>query len=343
MLTTRKRRSVRGFTLIELLVVIAIIAVLIALLLPAVQQAREAARRTQCKNNMKQMGLALHNYESTHRVFPPGRINISAPLYQGSWTTMCLPYFDQTPLYNTYNFNLTWTDPANLPATTAKLAMFVCPSAPSNRTVPASTVLLGGQPWPTQGYGLCDYGSMNSVRPAYFLSNGLPTPPLGVATNTATPASASKYEWDGGLKKGGATPIRDISDGTSNTLLCVEAAGRPMAWYLSKPGTGSSATTKDGWGWADIDAGYSMDGSIAAGTAVGKASCTVPSGPCTLTTVSSPYAINMTNDSELYAFHTGGAHVLMCDGTVRFLSQNISAQTLSALATRNTGDVVGEF
>ncbi len=343
MLPSRKRRLVRGFTLIELLVVIAIIAVLIALLLPAVQQAREAARRTQCKNNMKQMGLALHNYEATHRAFPPARINISAPLYQGSWTAMCLPYFDQTPLYNTYNFNLTWTDPGNLPATTAQLAMFICPSAPSNRAKPPSTVLLGGYPWPAAGYGLCDYGSMNSVRPAYFLSNGLPTPPMGIATNTNVPATASKYEWDGGLKKSEATPIRDISDGTSNTILCVEDGGRPQAWYLNAPGTGTSATTKDGWGWADIDAGYSMDGSIAAGTAVGKANCTVPSGPCALTTAISPYAVNMTNDSEMYAFHTGGAHVLMCDGTVRFLSQNISAQTLSALATRNTGDVVGEF
>lgn len=343
MLAPRPKRLVRGFTLIELLVVIAIIAVLIALLLPAVQQAREAARKTQCKNNLKQMGLALFNYESTHSVFPPGRISVSAPLYQGSWTTMCLPYFDQTPLYNTYNFNLTWTDPANLPATSAKLAMFVCPSAPGNRTTPPSTVLLGGQPWPALGYGLCDYGSMNSVRPAYFLSNGLPTPPMAIATNTSVPPSASKYEWDGGLKKGAATKISDILDGTSNTLLCVEAAGRPMAWYLSNPGTGTSATTKDGWGWADIDAGYSMDGSITAGTAVGKASCTVPSGPCALTTAISPFAINMTNDSELYAFHTGGAHVLMCDGTVRFISQNMSAKTLSALATRNTGDDVGEF
>lgn len=344
MLPSRKRRLVRGFTLIELLVVIAIIAVLIALLLPAVQQAREAARRTQCKNNMKQMGLALHNYEATHRVFPPARIDLSTPvLYQGSWMAMCLPYFDQTPVYNTYNFNLSFADPANIPATSAKIAMFVCPSAPTERTAPPSTVLNGGYPWPAQGYGLCDYGSMNSVRPAYFLSNGLPVPPMMLATNTNTPPTASKYEWDGGLKKFAATPIRDISDGTSNTMLCVEAAGRPMAWYLNKPGTGASATTKDGWGWADINAGYSLDGSLATGLAVGKANCTVPSGPCALTTPSSPYAINMTSDSELYGFHTGGAHVLMCDGTVRFLSQNISAATLSALATRNTGDVVGDF
>src|ERR1700745_210756 len=105
-----QRRS--GFTLIELLVVIAIIAVLIALLLPAVQQAREAARRTQCKNNLKQMGLSLMNYESTFSVFPPARIDLSGPpgpaIYQTTWNALCLPYFDQAPLYNLYNFNLTW-------------------------------------------------------------------------------------------------------------------------------------------------------------------------------------------------------------------------------------------
>src|ERR1700742_446889 len=108
----------RGFTLIELLVVIAIIAVLIALLLPAVQQARESARRTQCKNNLKQLGLALFNYESTHRCFPMEKISLDAGTfpntpYYVSWTSMVLPYLDQAPAYAQLNFNVSWADPVN--------------------------------------------------------------------------------------------------------------------------------------------------------------------------------------------------------------------------------------
>ena len=310
MLARIGNRKTRGFTLIELLVVIAIIAVLIALLLPAVQQAREAARRTQCKNNLKQMGLALFNYESSHSVFPPARIDLAGPpgptIYQTSWTTLCLPYFDQTPLYNLYNFNLTWSDPGNIPATSTKLSMFLCPSAPSSRSIPVSSILNAGQPWPTAGYGLCDYGSMNAVRPAFFLSNGLPTPSVGMATNTSSPASASKYEW-----------------------IAASVSGVP--------------TVKDGWGWADIQGGYSLDGSTTDGSLTGKASCTVPSGPCNMTSAIAPYPMNRTNDSEMYGFHVGGTHILMCDGAVKFISENISAATLGALATRNTGEVVGEF
>ena len=342
------KHSKHGFTLIELLVVIAIIAVLIALLLPAVQQAREAARRTQCKNNMKQQGLALMNYESTHKVFPPARIDLgpgypgtATGFYQNSWTQMVLPYLDQAPLYQAYNFNLTWSDPANLPVTTTQIPAFICPSAPPNRLTPPSSVLDAvGNPYPAKPYGLCDYGSMNAVRPAYFLSNGLPVPPMAIATNTKTPPSASKYEWDGGLKKFANTPIAAITDGTSNTMMCVEDAGRPQIYALGKA---TQSTTADGWGWADIQAGYSLDGATPDASIVGKASCTVPAGPCSLTTVAAPYGVSILNDSEMYAFHVGGAHVLMCDGSVRFISANISAATLGALATRNAGDIVGDF
>lgn len=130
----------RGFTLIELLVVIGIIAVLIALLLPAVQQAREAARRMGCRNNLKQLGLALHNYESTYQVFPPSRINLSSPTYQITWQVMVLPYFDQVTLYNQYNCDLNWYHVDNDKTTTAKLPIFICPSTASSRTLPSSAL-----------------------------------------------------------------------------------------------------------------------------------------------------------------------------------------------------------
>ncbi len=344
MLVARRKRLVRGFTLIELLVVIAIIAVLIALLLPAVQQAREAARRTQCKNNLKQMGLALHNYESSHGIFPPARIDLKPPVvpvaYAGSWTTMCLPYLDQTPVYMVYNFNLSWADPANAPATSTKLNAFVCPSTPGGAITPTGNN--AGFPWPAAGYGAMDYGSMNSVRPAYYLSNGLPTPRVSNATNTSTPATPSKYEWDGGLKKGAGTRISEYTDGMSNTIMLVEDAARPRVFVRGKP---TGATTKDGWGWADTETGYSMDGADDTG-AVGKADCIIATGVCTLTTPTSPArssAVNMTNDSEMYSFHTGGSQVLMCDGSVRFITENMSAATLGALATRGEGEAVGEF
>jgi prepilin-type N-terminal cleavage/methylation domain-containing protein/prepilin-type processing-associated H-X9-DG protein len=341
MVLSRPRKSVRGFTLIELLVVIAIIAILIALLLPAVQQAREAARKTQCKNNMKQMGLALHNYESSHGAFPPARIDLKPPVvpvaYAGSWTTMCLPYFDQAPVYNIYNFNLSWANPANGPATSTKLSMLLCPSSPGSNVTPTGNN--AGFPWPANGYGAMDYGSMNSVRPAFYLSNGLPTPQVSGATNTANPPAADKYEWDGGLKKGAATRIAEYTDGMTNTIMIVEDAARPKVYLRGVP---TGAIAKDAWGWADTETGYSMDGADATG-AVGKATCVLGTGPCTLTTPARPSAVNVINDSEMYSFHIGGAQVLMCDGSVRFISENISAAVLAALATRNVGEVVSDF
>lgn len=341
MLSPRMRRSVKGFTLIELLVVIAIIAVLIALLLPAVQQAREAARRTQCKNNMKQMGLALHNYESAYGAFPPARIDLKPPVvpvaYAGSWTTMCLPYLDQAPLYNLYNFNLSWSNPAQLPVTSVRLNVFVCPSVPAGGATPTGNN--AGYPWPSVGYGPMDYGSMNSVRPAYYLSNGIPHPRVSGATNTASPPAPDKYEWDGGLKKGAATKIGDYTDGMSNTIMLVEDGARPRVYLKGKP---TGATTKDGWGWADTETGYSMDGADDTG-AVGKSTCDIATGVCTLTTASRPMAVNVINDSEMFSFHVGGSQVLMCDGSVRFISDNMSAATLASIATRAEGEPVSDF
>ena len=149
----RQTKHRRGFTLIELLVVIAIIAVLIALLLPAVQQAREAARRTQCKNNVMQIGLALHNYMMAFEVLPPGTQNSTGPIqskegggYHMSWITQILPYLEQQNVYSHIDFNRSVYDPANAPPRQQRIATFICPSDPGNGTNPvaiaASTMIL---------------------------------------------------------------------------------------------------------------------------------------------------------------------------------------------------------
>ena len=258
------RRRQRGFTLIELLVVIAIIAVLIALLLPAVQQAREAARRSQCRNNLKQIGLALHNYENTYRDFPPSRINLSGPTFNQTWQVMTLPYLDQAPMYNQYNFNVNWYNAANDPVTTTRLSVFVCPSNPQTAASPSSALvntLTGGARTTYPGWGLCDYGSCNAVRNSVFVLNGLPS------TNTK--------DTFGALGRGPAgVKIAEILDGLSNTMVLAEDAGRP-AQYLtglkpsSNPRVGNAAygtpNTADGWSWADINSGFSLDGSDPAG------------------------------------------------------------------------------
>ncbi len=335
MLRTDMKKSSRGFTLIELLVVIAIIAILIALLLPAVQQAREAARRTQCKNNLKQLGLALHNYEGTYTMFPPSRINLTSPvIFQQTWNVMVLPFIEQANMYAQYNFNVNWFSVANDPITTTQLPAFVCPSTPGARNLPTQVLYDGvtaasrtGQPV----WGYSDYGSVNAVRNAFIVASGLPS----INTRDAM----------GGLGRGpGGTRIRDITDGTSNTMLIAEDSGRPRLYISGKPAnnpkTGAVAGTPfvaDGWGWADINSGFSVDGSNTAGLPNSTSSAGVT------TFLAGTCSMNCSNDSEMYSFHTGGVQALLADGSVRFLSENMSGATLVGLITLQGGEVVGEF
>ncbi len=183
----------RGFTLIELLVVIAIIAILIALLLPAVQQAREAARRTQCRNNLKQIGLALHNYESAHGVFPPGVLgdngSTAAAQKLHTWMTLTLPFLDQAPLYQQYNFDVRFDDAFNKTAVAMRINTFLCPSVPSPTT----------------------------------------TSPFGLTTYVGNAGSLPGNN-DGLLYPLSKLTFRDVVDGTSSTLLVGETALSMGGW-----------------------------------------------------------------------------------------------------------------
>jgi prepilin-type N-terminal cleavage/methylation domain-containing protein/prepilin-type processing-associated H-X9-DG protein len=298
----------KAFTLIELLVVIAIIGVLIGLLLPAAQQVREAANRVQCTNNLKQLGLALHHFADAHGGrFPPVKVLGPAPqLGVFSQTkhgpgVFLLPYLEQQPLYNQYRWDLGAGDEGNQPVGSAHVNVFQCPSAEPNR------YMTFGAFEPYGGKGACgDYAPTEGVDPV-MVDKGLIAP-------------LANYK--GALEKNVLTPIAAITDGTSNTLMLSEDAGRPRLWQAGKPGPDQAI---QGCGWC----GYNNPLLIQGSTADGQ---TRP-GTCVL---------NCTNDGEVYSFHPGGANAAFADGSVRFLRAGMDVRVLAALVTRAGGEIVSD-
>lgn len=284
-----------GFTLIELLVVIAIIAILIALLLSAVQYVRETANRMTCANNLKQISLALHNHHDVHKAFPPATTTI--PKLHG-WGSSLLPYIEQVGLYRNYNWKRPWYDPVNQPVVTTPLSLMQCPSAPGPRL---ATGKVGPITWSTAA---SDYGVFRSVNPiladdGYLVSTG---------------------NLEGVMVYNRPSSLLEVSDGTSNTLLVVEIAGRPERWEMGRRVAGEKSS---GAGWADSLNSTMLNGyNVATGFFIGEC------------------AVNCSNKGAVYSFHSGGANVSLADGSVRFLNQNIGISTMAALVTRAGGEAV---
>lgn len=335
----------RGFTLIELLVVIAIIAILIALLLPAVQQAREAARRTECKNNLKQWGLALANYHDVFGVFTPAMINSgrsgsgsTGPVINASggvknqvgWIGL-LPYIEQAPMYAQYNLNLssTGSNPygytvaggsdmglINLAVTSRRLKALECPSDPSAGE--DSTYLPQ----------TADFYSRNQAKRSSYLFA------VGSFTDYSTHYNLHGNDLRRGMfGNNGAAKIASISDGTSNCIAIGEASG----------GRYKTSTHYGPWGLQGTHTGvhgYTPSGSSTAVTAATVAAYTSDWG------INRPYLGDALKRTYAWVFgskHTGGAQFVLADGSVRFLSENIDYLTFCQLTYIADGGVLGEF
>lgn len=320
-------RSRHAFTLIELLVVIAIIAILIALLLPAVQQAREAARRSTCKNHMKQMGLALHNYHDTYSTFPVGAIH-GAPVNvpKGNWRIALLPYIDQAPAYNQLDFVIgdfsgnRYTN--NNVLRTLRVPVYRCPSS----THPMASTDDGN----TLGGMKMDYVGISGA-----------TPELGGATacGTSSVYGGNVFCDNGLLAAFSNFRFRDITDGSSNTMILSEQSGLVGNKDIR-------ASYNGGWyGWYGTTKPSSISGS-ADSFGGGLTSVRYPINSYRDTPVASlPGGANDPYDANtiLNSMHAGGIHILLADGAVRFISENIDFGTLTRLCMRNDGQIIGEF
>lgn len=306
-----KRGQNKGFTLIELLVVIAIIAILIALLLPAVQQAREAARRTQCKNNLKQMGLAMHNYHDVHLTFPIGTRtdNAQTNTWGMSWLVGILPYIDQAPLYNMLDPAIRHSGFTGNSGKTNGVIInaYLCPSSP-----------VGAMNGAWSGQMRAQYTGISGATDGTTTSA---TYPVGAGWGTTLRSHSGVL-----ISEGEVVRMRDITDGTSNTMCVAEANN-----YFD-----GKTLVHSRYGW--------MIGNRNNPTAEQTYNLTTLYFPPNSTAVVGNLAGNFrSSHNGIYSAHTGGVQGLLSDGAVRFVSENVDMETLRRLATRADGEVIGEY
>jgi prepilin-type N-terminal cleavage/methylation domain-containing protein/prepilin-type processing-associated H-X9-DG protein len=320
-----------GFTLVELLVVIAIIGVLVALLLPAVQAAREAARRMQCSNNLKQITLGAHNFVDARGVLPPTRtasggfppLAVPANAYS-AWGSWLLAYIEQGNVASMYDHKLHFGHANNRSAIQTQIKSYYCPSTPKQKRAVDFTSTSGGT-FNITGAAAADYGVIRHVDENLWTSFPNDVDKYSTFDNPVGTGLAATYFGAHSYNSGVQIRVMrwaSITDGLSNTIMYVEDAGRPDEYVAGGKRIGTNGQAA----WSDESAEFGVNG------------CNPPGD-----TRPGRQPINCTNDGEVYCFHPAGANLSMCDGSVRFVSANIPIRTFVRLVTSQAGEQIGEF
>jgi prepilin-type N-terminal cleavage/methylation domain-containing protein/prepilin-type processing-associated H-X9-DG protein len=330
----------KAFTLVELLVVIAIIGILVALLLPAIQAAREAARRSSCQNNIRQLGLVVHNYVDTKKSFPSSiRPPGSTTLPRIAGLTLMLPFFEEGAKFDKYDQKLNWFDntvnskgAVNKDIVNSKIPILQCPSVPEPDRLDGNP---DASPWSPEVGAATDYS------PTIFVDHRLKDAGLvdEAAPSTATMPPAAGSPGLGLLAYNVPATIRQITDGLSKTIAYAESGGRPYLYRNGRLIETFPEKRVNGGGWCRPASDISIDGSSGDGlTDVGTCALNCTNGIEMGGTFPHPY-YNTVGTGEPYAFHPGGANFCMGDGSVAWLNADINIREFAKLVTRAGGEI----
>jgi len=345
----RANSRISGFTLIELLVVIAIIAVLIALLLPAVQAAREAARRAQCVNNLKQIGLGMHNYESSNGAFPQG----TRGCCWGTWLIPLLPFVEQQALFNAWNSagnnsgepgydadTFRYAGPGNITVTSTRVNAYMCPSDGNNTSTTGIGVALdtGTHMVTSQNY-VVNFGNITMQQGSYdggsfvpyFVDNGIRYDFLGAPFSDVGAPLPDIAAGTGQGSTGGIVRISSITDGLSNTMMVSETV-------VGVTGANYDLRGFSHWAYGATFSGFLSPNSSKPDLMQAAGYCAYDANfrtnpPC----IAGPDNMVIT---AARSKHSGGVNVAFCDGSVRFIKNSVSQPTYMALSSSRGGEVI---